>query len=427
MSRVYDLRCVFCNKSFVDDGIRLECDADHEASLLVTEYTATQFTIHTHETGIFRYQEWLPVERSLPGTERTITYQSERLNRLLGLPHLWIAFNGYWPEKHAWLHTTTFKELEASAVLARLPGNNTGVLTIASAGNTAASFASLCSLLEVPCLILLPWSGLARLQFIEPLNPCVKIVVLTGFVDYYDAIQLADRVAKHDSFVLEGGVKNVARRDGLGTVLLSAIEAIGQLPHYYFQAIGSGAGGIAVHGMARKLIQDGRFGRVFPRLMLSQNAPFAPIYHSWKAGQRAMIALDRAEGKRQLQQISAHVLSNQRPAYSISGGVFDVLRESRGAMLVADNVEVAQALALFEEAEGIDIDPAAGVALATLRKEVASGNVERDALILLNVTGGGWKRRNLGHHISAPQPALQISEKELALDQTIERIRSLFS
>lgn len=161
--------------------------------------------------------------------------------------------------------------------------------------------------------------------FTRRLDPCVKIVSLTGNVDYYDAILLGNQVAQEPGFILEGGIKNVARRDGLAITLLSAVETIGRLPDYYFQAIGSGAGGIAVHEAACRFVRDGRFGQHPPRLMLSQNTPFTPIYYSWRAGQRRFIDLHRDEGKKQIQQITAQVLSNQRPPYSISGGVFDVL------------------------------------------------------------------------------------------------------
>ena len=41
----------------------------------------------------------------------TVTYQSGQLSAALGLPHLWIAFSGYWPEQGAALETTTFKHL----------------------------------------------------------------------------------------------------------------------------------------------------------------------------------------------------------------------------------------------------------------------------------------------------------------------------
>lgn len=422
----YKLVCQSCNKEFDDDGFMLECGADHEPALLVTEYTARYFEVSHHSEGIFRYQAWLPALRVLPGATRTKIYQSERLCRITGLPLLWIAFNGYWPEKGAVFATATFKELEAYTVLSRLPQQDRGVLVVSSAGNTAAAFAHICSQRKQCCLIIIPASGLHKMQFAEPLADCVKIVSLTGFVDYYDAIVLANRVAKHDGFVLEGGVKNVGRRDGLGTTLLSAIETIGQLPDYYFQAIGSGAGGIAVHETAKKLVRDGRFGQRYPRLMLSQNIPFAPMYYAWKAKQRSLLNIDRHEGKKQIQQIAAHVLSNQQPPYSVRGGVFDVLQESCGDMLAADNDETLQAMNIFQESECIDIDPAAGVAFATLLKERHNGHIERDALVLLNITGGGWKRRCLDSRLIAVQPALEICEHELALDQTVEKVVQLF-
>lgn len=115
--------------------------------------------------------------------------------------------------------------------------------------------------------------------FSRPLDPRVKVVTVSGFSDYYDAIRLAEHIAQHETCFNEGGVKNVGRRDGIGTTMLNAAETIGRLPDYYFQAIGSGTGGIAVHEAARRLVVDGRFGGTLPRLMLSQNVPFASLAH----------------------------------------------------------------------------------------------------------------------------------------------------
>ena len=44
---------------------------------------------------------------------------------------------------------------------------------------------------------------------------------------------------------------------------------------------------------------------------------------------------------------------------------------------------------MFEELEGVDIHPAAAVATATLIKESKEGNLPKDAIIMLNITGGG--------------------------------------
>jgi cysteate synthase len=355
-----------------------------------------------------------------------VVYHSKALNRTAGLSNLWVAFNGYWPERGAALETTTFKELEAWCVLARLPEAHEGIMVVASAGNTGAAFASACSANQIPCLIILPEVGLPNLQFDERLHPCVKIVSLVGFTDYADAITLANRVAQLEGFFAEGGVGNIARRAGLGTTLLSAVEVIGRLPDYYFQAVGSGAGGIGVHEAARQVIRDGRYGDRYPRLMLSQNLPFVPLYNSWTSGRRELVTIDPDDGRRQIQQVAAHVLSNRQPPYSIRGGVFDVLTESKGHMMVADNLETLPRLQLFEELEGIDIDPASAVAFATLLKAARSGLLEHDALVLLNVTGGGRHRHQMERKLIPARPALQLDQAEILLEETPSKIANLF-
>lgn len=84
----------------------------------------------------------------------------------------------------------------------------------------------------------------------------------------------------------------MARRDGMGTTVLSATTFIGRIPDYYFQAIGSGTGAIAAWEANLRFLQDGRFGAQKMKLMVSQNAPFLPIYHAWNARSRQMLPYD---------------------------------------------------------------------------------------------------------------------------------------
>jgi cysteate synthase len=425
ISRHYRLRCLVCGDAFHDDGFMLECPAQHEDGLLGTEYVSTRYEKDDRDESIHRYHQWLPVIRNLPGVGRTITYRSKQLAHLLGLQNLWIAFNGYWPERGARLETATFKELEAWSVLCRLPDHHSRVLVIASAGNTAAAFARMCSENAVPCLIIVPERALPRMQFIDALHISVRIVCLSTPADYCDAIALASRISKYPGFLAEGGVRNVARRDGLATTLLSAVEAIGELPQYYFQAVGSGAGGIAVHEAAQRLLADGRFGVKLPRLMLSQNTPFCPIYDLWQSRDSGVNQQPGREAATRAENMLATVLSNRRPCYSIKGGVRDALLESGGDMLVADNEEAFAACQLFREAEGIDIEPAAGVALASLIKVRQEGRISTEARVLLNITGGGWQRRRLEHSLVPARPALTIAEPWLQSNRALESVLQL--
>ena len=89
------------------------------------------------------------------------------------------------------LHTATFKELEASAVLSRIPENQDGVLVVASAGNTAAAFGRMCSENQIACLIFIPELALDRMLFADPLHSSVRIVCVGGAADYYESAHSA--------------------------------------------------------------------------------------------------------------------------------------------------------------------------------------------------------------------------------------------
>lgn len=424
MARHYTLKCLACGRAIDEDGAVLSCTGTHDPAFLGAQYQDRSLRADPTAQGLFRYHRWLPINRILPGAGDAVTYRSVRLGRAIGLDRLWIIFNGYWPERGATLDTATFKELEAWTVLARRAEGDVRTLVIASAGNTAAAFARACSPTRTPCLIVVPESALLTLTFPEPLQPCVRIVALGGGADYSDAIARAAWISGLPGYVPEGGVKNIARRAGLGTTLLSAVEAIGRLPDYYFQAVGSGAGAIGVHEAAERLVSDGGYGNQVPRLMLSQNQPFIPLVEAWRTGRPTLVPMDPVEGKRRIEEIRAKVLSHREPPFAVGGGVFDVLTASGGDMLVADNGATDAARQLFEETEGIDIDPAAAVALATLCEAAASGRVSRQAVVALNVTGGGRERRRRERALHQVDPALRV-RPTMDREELLDRVAAL--
>ena len=126
-------------------------------------------------------------------------------------------------------------------------------------------------------------------------------------------------------YFAEGGAKNIARRDGMGTTVLSAATTIGRIPDYYFQAVGSGTGVIAAWEANKRLIEDGRFGDTLMRLIPSQNAPFLPIYEAWNNTGRVMQVMEASDARKKSASIRARVLSNRKPPYGIPGGLYEPL------------------------------------------------------------------------------------------------------
>lgn len=406
----YSITCRKCGKA-LENSYCAFCEHCKDA-LLVTNYRDADF-LHQEggREGVWKFA-WLPVHEPAIAQPGPVVYRSERLAAVLGLEQLYIAFNGYWPEKGALLETCTFKEFEAAVVLQNARENGIEGLIVASAGNTARAFAHLSAVTGFPVIIVVPRMCLMEMWYLEPPSQVPTLAIADG--DYADSIDLAKRIALAYGFPFEGGVKNVAKRDGLGIVMLEAVSVIGRLPDHYVQAVGSGTGAVGGWEMAERFLRKGGYGERLPMLHLGQNLPFAPMFHAWERKSRS---LDPADLNAELiPRITTRVLSTRYPAYAVEGGVHDALAATGGAMYGIRNEAVYAAMESFREAEGIDIVPASGVAVATLAEAAKAGAINRKDRVLLNITGGGEARlrKDRKTHTVVPKYiSKSIGEKDL--------------
>ncbi len=421
----YDLLCCSTGHRFEDSGWTLADPECNCPSLVRADYENKKFNPRTDLDGFYRYADWLPIRRTLENSCPPITYKSEALAAHLGLNNLYVTFSGYFPKIGARMETCSFKETEAYSVCARLPEDNDKVMVVASAGNTARAFAKVCSDNNIPLLISIPEDNINALWFTKPLNDCVKIIASPKGSDYFDAIALGDAVCRCDRFFAEGGAKNIARRDGMGTTLLSAVETIGRIPDAYFQAIGSGTGTIAVWENNLRLIEDGRFGSHKMRLYPSQNDPFTIMYDSWKIHSRSLVPMSPEEARAAAAEIDAKVLSNRKPPYSLAGGLFDAIEDAGGDIFKVSNEDLHYWKNKFKELEGVDIHNAAAVAVASLNQAIENGVVDKDEVIMLNITGGGEELAKSENEVIYRQPDLVI-DPALPAENIIEEVLKLF-
>ncbi len=420
----YSLRSLLSGRIFQDENWLLEAPGEGQPSLLQSVYQKQQLTPKTEGFGLYRFSDWMPVRRMLEGSSAPVTYRSEGLARYLGLGNLFITFSGWWPEKEAGMSTCSFKETEAYTVCARL-GETDKVLVVASAGNTARSFARVCSDNDIPLLLCVPEDNLDALWFEEPVREHVKLAVTRRGSDYFDAIHLSNLACQLDKFLPEGGARNIARRDGMATTVLSAVTTIGEIPDHYFQAVGSGTGAIAAWEANNRFLEDGRYGYKKMKLLVSQNAPFLPMFDAWKVRSRSLLPMDDDLARTQVEEILAKVLSNRKPPYSIMGGLFDALSDTDGDILAVRNEEALAADRLFRELEGIDIHPAAAVAVASLITACQEKRIDKNDLIMLNITGGGEERFQFGRELHYLKPSL-LFDINPSIDEVEERLLPLF-
>lgn len=397
----YRLRCV--SDGSVQPPYSLSCPRD--SSLLRAEYKSRQLEIK-ELPGIWRFMDWLPVKGIIEeATCRPVTYRSRGLAKELGLENLYISFNGYWPEKGAGMPTCSFKDLEAPPTMQMLLERDDGSsLVVASAGNTARAFAHIASLTGQTLLLFVPEKALERMWTIVPPGR-ITLIAVKG--DYLDAIQMAERVQSREGYTPEGGARNIARRDGMGTVMLDAAITLGRTPDHYFQAVGSGTGGISAWEASLRLRDDGRFRPELPlpRLHLAQNIPNAPIYYAWKG----------LEPESYQEEMFDDVLFNRRPPLDMPGGVRDALKATGGMVYGITDREANRARDLFEQSEEIDILNAPAVAVAALQKSIEEKSISSEEIVLLNITGGGMLRLKEDHPRHMLQPDVAVSSWEDAI------------
>jgi len=422
---IYKLLNVVSGSVFDDTGWLLDDPLGEKPSLIRTIYEKKQIFPKDNSYGLYKFADWLPVSRFLKGSSAPVTYKSKALAEYLNLENLYICFSGYFPEIGATMTTCSFKETEAYSVGGRITKEQKSVLVVASAGNTARAFAKVCSDNQIPLLLCVPEDNLNALWFDKPLNDCVKLICAQTGCDYFDAIHLSNIVVKSKKYYPEGGAKNVARRDGMATTMLSATTFIGEIPDYYFQAVGSGTGAIAAWEANLRLIEDGRFSNKKMKLILSQNLPFIPMINAWQANSRELLPFDEIEARKQVEEIDAKVLSNRKPPYGIAGGLFDAMKDTMGEFMAITNEEAREAALIFEKFEKIDIHPAAAVATASLFKAVKNKTIDKQKTIMLNITGGGEELFKKSHPLYYLKPKY-IFEMNPNEDEVLQVVEELF-
>ena len=412
----YQLVCLLSNDSFKDNYT-----LHYNDSALIQSIYNIPLSIKKSEIGVWRYIDWLPVSKSSKHNAGTVTYKSESLARKLGLSNLWITYHGYWPERGGLCPTGAFNDMEAVPTIQRLRDHGCSGVICASAGNTARAFSHFCDLDNFPLIVVVADIHAHRIWRVSSgLNNCVKVVVVENG-NYADAKIVAKEIAsKLDNWQLEGGAHNIARRDGIGSLILDAWNEIGHMPDHYFQGVGGGPGPIGVCEMMQRLIDFGLDEGPLAKIHLSQNPEHCPIHKAWQEGRNTL--QDSDFPKEDVEVYSDYLLSAS-PAYGVKGGVYDTLVSTNGETYVVEKQDAIDAGKLFEETEGIDIMTPAEVALASLIQAIEKEKVNKDDCIVLNISGGGVKRLQNEKRTSVVEPWMKGTKENLA-DLVVNTLRS---
>ena len=332
---------------------------------------------------IARYREHLPIGPSTPEVDlsegSTPLVHSLNIGRALGLKHLYFKYEGLNP-------TGSFKDRGMVVAVAKALEAGSKVVMCASTGNTSASMAAYAARTGLRAIVVVPSGEIAMNKLSQALMYGAKVVALKGNFD--SALETVRDLTSHYPVALMNSV-NPHRIEGQKTAAFEVVEALGDAPDYLFLPVGN-AGNITAYWKGfREYHAAGKATRL-PRMVGAQAEGAAPIVSGQPVANPTTVA-------------SAIRIGN--PA-SWEGAT--TARDESGGMIAAvTDTEILSAQITLANSEGLFAEPASAAPLALLFRLVRDGKIDKEATVVVVLTGSGLKD---------PDAALKNVEPPIELD-----------
>jgi threonine synthase len=199
---------------------------------------------------------------------------------------------------------------------------------------------------------------------------------------YDEAFTLCLAAAREHGLYNRSTAYNPYTIEGKRTVAFEIFEQCGnRAPDAVFVPTGDGAILAGVHKGFTDLAAAGRCATL-PRLFAVQAEGSAAIVTAWRTGAAAVTPLERA----QTIADSIRVASPANGTWALRA-----LRETGGAGVTVSDAQILSAMLLLGKRAGLFAEPAAAAALAGLLRAQCEELIDPGALIVVLVTGSGWK------------------------------------
>jgi threonine synthase len=332
---------------------------------------------------IARYREHLPIGPSTPEVDlhegSTPLVPSSSIGRALGLKHLYFKYEGVNP-------TGSFKDRGMVVAVAKAVEAGSKVLMCASTGNTSASMAAYAARTGLRAIVVVPSGEIAMNKLSQALMYGAKVVALKGNFD--SALDMVRELTSHYPVALMNSV-NPHRIEGQKTAAFEVVDALGDAPDYLVLPVGN-AGNITAYWKGfREYHAAGKATRL-PRMVGAQAEGAAPIVNGHPVVNPKTVA-------------SAIRIGN--PA-SWEGATM-ARDESGGVIAAVTDIEILSAQIRLASSEGLFAEPASAAPLALLFALMREGKIEKDATVVVVLTGSGLKD---------PDAALKNVEPPIELD-----------
>ena len=350
-------------------------EPDYDTAALAR--TDLRGTIEAGPQTLWRYAPLLPC-RPASGqwpVGMTALVPAPRLGAAIGVPGLMI-------KDDTRNLTLSFKDRPVAVAAARAIELGLTTLACASTGNLAGAVAAAAARLGMPAFVFVP-ADTEPSKVMGAASYGATVVRVNGTYDQVN--RLCGRLV--DELPTWGFVNFTLRpyyAEGSKTMLFEIAEQLGwRLPDHVIVPVGSGALLTRTATAAAQLVASGLVPEAPMRISAAQPAGCAPVTDAILDGMRAVRAVRDA-------RTIARSLAIGAPADG-DGSVAVVKRSGGSGASVSDD-EIVAGCELAATTEGLSVEPAGGVVVATARAMARRGAFRDGERVVLYLTGNGYKQ-----------------------------------
>jgi threonine synthase len=327
-----------------------------------------------------RYRAFLPIDDATPvvslGEGFTPLVSAPRLGAELGLRNLYVKVEGQNP-------TGSFKDRGMVVAVSKALEAGARAIVCASTGNTSASAAAYGARAGMEVVVVLPKGKIALGKLVQALVAGARVVAVDGNFDL--ALRIVRELAEQDEhpITLVNSV-NPFRIEGQKTAAFEVCDDLGRAPDVLAIPVGNAGNITAYWAGFRDYLAAGRIAAP-PRMWGFQAAGAAPIVLGHPIEHPETVATAIRIG-------NPASWAGAEAARDESGGRID---------LVTDD-EILAAYRDLARLEGVFCEPSSAASVAGVRRAVADGTLDPDAVVVCVLTGNGLKDPTTAEAQAAP-------------------------
>lgn len=325
--------------------------------------------------SLWRYAPLLPLSPAVPPPVGWTPFVSApRLGAALGIDDLWLKDDTRNP-------TLSFKDRPVALAIARAEQLGLGTVGCASTGNLAGSVAAAAARAGLRAFVFVP----AETEAGKVLSATAYGATVVRVNGDYDAVnRLCGRLADD----LGWGFVNFNLRpfyaEGSKTILFEIAEQNGwRLPDHVVVPVGSGALLTRTATAAAQLVATGLVADAPFRVSAAQPAGCAPVSDA---------VLDEWRRIRPVRRPVTLARSLAIGAPADGDGAVNVIRRTGGSAASVSDEAIRDGQALLARTEGVLVEPAGGVVVATARELAGRRVFGPGERVVLYLTGNGYKQ-----------------------------------